>query len=107
MRFIIIMSSALLVSACATTSNDDMAAAPQAGSQSNGQSDAPIDGPRIVEQGQIERVESDDVVCRIDTPTGTRMRERICRTRAEWDAIREAGQERIRHRQSTGNQRSY
>ena len=103
MRFIILMSSAVLVSACATTSNDDITTAPQVEAQSG----ASTDGPRIVEQGQIERVESDDVVCRIDTPTGTRMRERICRTRAEWDAIREAGQERIRHRQSTGNQRSY
>ncbi|GJL98305.1 MAG: hypothetical protein DHS20C06_21220 [Hyphobacterium sp.] len=63
------------------------------------------DAPRVVDQSEAQRVQPDDVVCRIEAPTGTRMRERICRTQAEWDAIMEAGQERLRHRQSTGTQR--
>ena len=96
MRFIVLLLSTLAISACATTSD-------------SGSSDTTVSAsataPRVVDQSEAQRVESGDLVCRIEAPTGTRMRERVCRTQAEWDAIMEAGQERIRHRQSTGYQR--
>ncbi|WP_330198237.1 hypothetical protein [Hyphobacterium lacteum] len=84
-----------LLSACATTAEPDMA--------SDEMPDAA--GPRYVDQGEVGRPDPDDLVCRYESPTGTRMRERICRTQAEWDAIQEAGQDRLRHRQATGYQR--
>jgi hypothetical protein len=96
MRLLVLLLSMLVVSACATTSDSTSSDTAMAVS---------ADAPRVVDQGEAQRVASDDVVCRIEAPTGTRMRERVCRTQAEWDAIMDAGQERIRHRQSTGYQR--
>jgi hypothetical protein len=90
MRYFMIIGAACLATACATTSeSSDMAIAPGP-------------APQVVEQGADVRPENDDIVCRIESPTGTRMRERICRTHAEWQAIQESGQETIRHRQTTG-----
>jgi hypothetical protein len=90
MRYLAIGAGAVIVAACATTDETGNSAAV------SGQT------PIIVEQSADIRPENDDIVCRIESPTGTRMRERICRTRAEWEAIQEAGREAIRHRQSTG-----
>lgn len=90
MRYLVIGAGAALVAACATTEDTGDVAA------FSGQT------PRIVEQSAEIRPENDDIVCRIESPTGTRMRERICRTQAEWEEIQEAGRETIRHRQSTG-----
>jgi hypothetical protein len=95
MRFIILLLAALAISACATTSDSTESDVGMAAAEM----------PRVVDQSEAEHVASGDIVCRIEAPTGTRMRERVCRTQAEWDAIMEAGQERIRHRQATGYQR--
>jgi len=90
MRFLIIIGAACFATACATTSeSDDMAMAARP-------------APQVVEQGPGVRPENDDLVCRIESPTGTRMRERVCRTQAEWEAIQESGREAIGHRQTTG-----
>jgi len=96
MRPIVLLVSMLVISACATTSDStgneaDMAIA--------------AESSRVIDQSEAQRVAPDEIVCRVEAPTGTRMRERVCRTQAEWDAIMEAGQERIRHRQATGYQR--
>tara|TARA_R110002073_G_scaffold48787_1_gene131082 strand:+ start:162 stop:446 length:285 start_codon:yes stop_codon:yes gene_type:complete len=90
MRYLLVGAGAAIVAACATTDDTGNSAAV------SGQT------PIIVEQSADIRPENNDIVCRIEAPTGTRMRERICRTQAEWEAIQEAGRETIRHRQSTG-----
>jgi len=94
MRFLTLGAASVFLAGCATTTGTD-----------DGMMAADNDAPIVVEQGQEGRPENDDVICRIEAPTGTRMRERVCRTRAEWEEIQEAGREALRHRQSTGYSR--
>ena len=55
---------------------------------------------QMVDQGSAARVGPNEIVCRYEASTGTRMRQRICRTQAEWDAIQEHGRELMRHTQT-------
>lgn len=96
MRHVFLLAPCILVAACATNSD-------AGNTQVSAVSTASV--PRYVDQSEVRNPDRDDVVCRYEAPTGTRMRERICRTQEEWDAIQEAGRERIRHRQSTGYNR--
>lgn len=61
------------------------------------------------EPAETETASNDDpnrVICRAERRTGQLRRERICRTAAEWEAIREAGRDAIANRQTTGYQDS-
>lgn len=96
MRYLIIGLSGLVLAACATTSQSDDGAADM-------QAAAPAP-TRVVSQGDAGDIDGSDVVCRAERVTGQLRRERICRTVAEWQAIREAGRDTIANRQATGNQ---
>ncbi len=67
-------------------------------------------GPSYAEEttGPTETAEAasdpDDVICRRVQVTGTRLRQRICYTRAEWTNMREAGQDTIRRETIQGLQ---
>ncbi len=57
------------------------------------------------ESGTILRgvmVDSDGRICRRERVTGSNIPALRCRTPEQWEAIQDAGQDRIRHRQSTG-----
>ena len=57
------------------------------------------------ESGTILRgvmVDSQGRICRRERVTGSNIPELRCRTPEQWQTIQEAGQDRIRHRQSTG-----
>ncbi len=43
----------------------------------------------------------DQIICRIERVTGQLRREQICRTSAEWRAIRESGRDTLHGRQAT------
>jgi hypothetical protein len=45
-------------------------------------------------------------ICRTERVTGQLRRQRICRTAAQWEAIREAGRNSIGNRQTSGYQES-
>lgn len=134
MRHLTIPVAALLLSACATTSQpaDQQSAAadrsttdlntgpePTETRQAVWDGETMIGGFRFVdglppegqynavadESGTILRgymVDSQGRVCRRMRVTGSNIPEIRCRTPEQWEAIREAGQERIRHRQATG-----
>lgn len=102
MRAFLIAVAGLALASCATTSEDgDMAS-------NNDQPAAPAQEQRAPAATNTASNDDDpsQIICRSERPTGQLRRERICRTRAEWDAIREAGQESMRSRQSTGYQDS-
>lgn len=103
MRVFLIAIAGLAVAACATTSEDgDMANARTEPAQVVAAE--PERAP-----AETETASNDDpnrMICRAERVTGQLRRERICRTAAEWDAIREAGRDSIAHRQTTGYQDS-
>lgn len=47
--------------------------------------------PALAKEKEGEPVNPDKKVCRLEAPTGTIMRKRVCHTAAEWSAIDAAG----------------
>lgn len=101
MRVFLIAIAGLALVSCATTSEDgDMA------SNDTMEPAAPASEER--EPAQTAENESDPnrQICRTERVTGQLRRQRICRTAAQWEAIREAGRESVGSRQTTGYQSS-
>jgi hypothetical protein len=109
-----------MVAETATPSEDRSSSATAAMSADSGRQEGQVVGEYIFvdglppegqynavadENGTILRgmmVDSQGRVCRRERVTGSNIPELRCRTLQQWRAIQEAGQERIRHRQSTG-----
>ena len=105
--FLIAVAGLALVS-CATTSEDgEMASTdamePAATEVTEQAATEPAPAP-----AQTAETEADPnrQVCRTERVTGQLRRQRVCRTAAEWEAIREAGRNSIGSRQTTGYQES-
>lgn len=98
MRIFLVPLSALAAAACATTSDEAMPARTMAATDSA--------WPRYVDHSQAGEIDGDEVVCRVDTPTGTRIRQPVCRTQHEWDEMQREGQRMMEHRQ-TGSASTY
>ena len=98
----------MAVASCATTSEDgDMAAnetvAPPASEVAE---TTPAEANPEPARTAANEDDPNRQVCRTERVTGQLRRQRICRTAAQWEAIREAGRDSIGHRQSTGYQES-
>ena len=106
MRIVAISGLWLIVSACAGTgSNSGQAAAP-------GTSAAIAPGDAAQPSAEIAQVREvavpastgspDDVICRREVRTGSHFATRVCRTRAQIEAVQQETQEFMRERQSVG-----
>jgi hypothetical protein len=129
MRIPVIMIASSILAACATTQDAESpqvtaearAAAPPAADQHHANVDTGtvVEGFVFVEglppEGQYNAVadesgtilrgvlvDSEGRVCRRERITGSNIPELRCRWPHQWRAMQEAGQDRIRHRQSTG-----
>lgn len=99
MNKICLLIALVFTSACATSG--------ATGSQSNGalpsNENALIlrrQGSRMVDQGAAGQIADHEIVCRVEAPTGTRIRKTQCRTQAEWDAISQEGRRFMELRQT-------
>ncbi|WP_420430882.1 hypothetical protein [Hyphobacterium sp.] len=57
-------------------------------------------GSRMVDQGAAGDIADNELVCRIEAPTGTRIRKTQCRTQGEWEAIAREGRRFMELRQT-------
>lgn len=104
-----LLAIALCIGACASSGSE--APAPAEADQSAGadavSSDMPSASPEDVtdesyesavqaSQAAIDASEYEEVVCRKETPTGSRMSRTVCRTRAEIEAREEKDQDSLR-----------
>ena len=99
MKQVLIIFAAILVTACTTTGNDPATLSLRA--MTNQEFLAVY-----VDQGDAGDIQDHEIVCRVETPTGTRLRRPICRTHAEWQEMRREGQRLFEHRQ-TGSATTY
>ncbi|MEE2525577.1 hypothetical protein V0U79_04305 [Hyphobacterium sp. HN65] len=97
MRLLLVSIAALAAAACATTSENAMPAQVMA---------AEYAAPRYIDQGTAGEIGDEEIVCRVDSPTGTRIRQPVCRTYAEWEEMQREGQRLLEHRQ-TGSASTY
>ena len=82
-----ISAAAGLLAACQTTDTQHVDATPAAAS-----ADGAADGSQVVsveyddgERAEATTADGTDWVCKRIRPTGSRLRERVCKTQAEWD----------------------
>ncbi|WP_420430884.1 hypothetical protein [Hyphobacterium sp.] len=108
MRVFLIAVGGLALVSCATTSEDGDMASNEAAAPSIAESTetTPANAPAQDTQTAANESDPNRQVCRTERVTGQLRRQRICRTAAQWEAIREAGRNSIGHRQSTGYQES-
>ena len=108
MRVFLIAIAGLALVSCATTSedgdmasNDTMEPAAPAATEMAAEEPAPA-----ATQTAENEADPNRQICRTERVTGQLRRQRICRTAAQWEAIREAGRDSIGSRQTTGYQSS-
>ena len=80
-RFAAILAIAVIASACSTTGTDSAA-----------------DGSSAAEQANyVARTEKEDeqLICRREQPTGSRISEKICLTAEDWDKITQQSQDML------------
>ncbi|MEE2525575.1 hypothetical protein V0U79_04295 [Hyphobacterium sp. HN65] len=107
MRVFLIAIAGLALVSCATTSEDgDMASndamEPAAPAATQMAAEEPATPARSAENEPDPNRE----ICRTERVTGQLRRQRICRTAAQWEAIREAGRDSVGSRQTSGYQES-
>jgi hypothetical protein len=103
-KILIVATASLAAASCATApgSVEETSGQPQqiAGAEPALATEAPVPTEPVSEND----ADPNRMVCRTERVTGQLRRERICRTAAEWAAIRESGRAMIGRNQSTGNQ---
>lgn len=86
-------------SACAASAADD----PQEERASQSTENVLVlrrQGARMVDQGAAGEIADHELVCRVEAPTGTRIRKTQCRTQGEWEAIAREGRRFMELRQT-------
>ena len=64
-----------------------------------------IDAPNVEQTAAVAPdADGDEIVCRRETITGTRMSHRVCRRRADMEAMEEDSQEALRKMRQSGSQ---
>lgn len=88
------------LAACATTSDGPQAQADAEAAANENVLIIRRQGNRFVEQQAAGDIAEGERVCRVDSPTGTRIREVVCRSQAEWEAIQAEGRRFMELRQT-------
>ena len=64
-----------------------------------------LDAPNVEQTAAVApEDDGDEIVCRRETITGTRMSHRVCRRRADMEAMEEDSQDALRKMRQTGSQ---
>ena len=64
-----------------------------------------LDAPNVEQAAAVTPDDdADEIICRRETITGTRMSHRVCRRRADMESMEEDGQEALRKMRQTGSQ---
>ena len=80
------------------------AVTPEATSTESDGSIEDLPAPNVEQTASVRANEEDQIVCRMETATGTRMRERVCRKQSDIDAAAEDSQDALRGMRKSGSQ---
>lgn len=97
---LIVPVSLLFLPACATMSGDQPADEIAARDANEAVLVIRRSGNRFVEQRSAGDISDNEQVCRVAAPTGTRIKEVVCRSQREWEAIQAEGRRFMELRQT-------